>query len=67
MRSVTRAYTRQHGEPMVRGERRVAALGLEGKIKMKEVDFGEWREPRECDIPIFCGCGVTRELAVQVA
>lgn len=67
VRAVTRRLPRQHGEPIAWGWEGADMLGVREKIIQHKVDFGQWSEPEEDEVPVFWGCGVTAELAIQAA
>jgi uncharacterized protein YcsI (UPF0317 family) len=59
VRTITRRLSKQHGEPVGWGWDYANYLGVTAQIQTKSVDFGEWYEPNEGEIPVFWGCGVT--------
>lgn len=67
VRAATRPLTRQHGEPIAWGWEAAQMLGVEQKIRDERVDLGDWSIPEAGEVPVFWGCGVTGELALQRA
>lgn len=64
VRTITRGFARQHGEPVAWGWEGAKRLGIEEKVRDGKVDFGDWVEIPEGEVPIFWGCGVTPQVAV---
>lgn len=64
VRDITRRFKRQHGEPVAWGWDGARRLGIEEKVRRREVDFGDWVEVPEGEVPVFWGCGVTPQVAV---
>ncbi|OJJ05748.1 hypothetical protein ASPVEDRAFT_32107 [Aspergillus versicolor CBS 583.65] len=67
VRAVTARFSRQHGEPVAWGWEGAEYLGVADRLKAKAVDFGEWVEPVDGEVPVFWGCGVTGEIALRAA
>lgn len=65
VRAVTRRLAAQHGEPIAWGWDGAEVLGVRHKIEQESVDFGEWSKPVQGEVPVFWGCGVTAEYALQ--
>ncbi|PWW79927.1 DUF1445-domain-containing protein [Tuber magnatum] len=67
VRRITRAFGRQHGEPVAWGWDGAKLLGIEGKVREGLVDFGEWVgiDGDVGEVPVFWGCGVTPQVAVM--
>ncbi|KAL4910748.1 hypothetical protein BDW74DRAFT_172216 [Aspergillus multicolor] len=65
VRSITSRFSKQHGEPVAWGWEGAEYLGVAHRIKARAVDFGEWSEPQDGEIPVFWGCGVTGEVALR--
>lgn len=42
-------------------------LGVADRVKAKAMDFGEWVEPVDGEVPVFWECGVTGEIALRAA
>lgn len=64
VRAITRRFGRQHGEPVAWGWDGARSLGVEEKVRGGKVDFGDWVEVGEGEVPVFWGCGVTPQVAV---
>ncbi|KAL4791202.1 hypothetical protein BDV19DRAFT_393315 [Aspergillus venezuelensis] len=67
VRSITAKLSKQHGEPVAWDWEGAKYLSVELKLKSKEIDFGEWSEPQDGEIPVFWVCGVTGEVALRAA
>ncbi|KAL4875810.1 hypothetical protein BJY04DRAFT_223679 [Aspergillus karnatakaensis] len=67
VRAITARYTKQHGEPVAWGWEGAEYLGVKAQVEAKRVDYGEWSEPEEGEIPVFWGCGVTGDFALRAA
>ncbi|KAH0607367.1 uncharacterized protein H6S33_002401 [Morchella sextelata] len=65
VRDITRRFGRQHGEPVAWGWEGAERLGIAEKVRGGKVDFGEWVEVGEGEVPVFWGCGVTPQVAVM--
>ncbi|CAZ80598.1 unnamed protein product [Tuber melanosporum] len=67
VRRITRAFRRQHGEPVAWGWAGARMLGIEEKVRKGLVDFGEWVgiDGEVGEVPVFWGCGVTPQVAVM--
>ncbi|KAI5846227.1 hypothetical protein DFP73DRAFT_545296 [Morchella snyderi] len=65
VRDITRRFRRQHGEPVAWGWDGAERLGVAEKVREGRVDFGEWVEVGEDEVPVFWGCGVTPQVAVM--
>ncbi|RPB08772.1 DUF1445-domain-containing protein [Morchella conica CCBAS932] len=65
VRDITRRFGRQHGEPVAWGWEGAETLGVAEKMREGRVDFGEWVEVGEGEVPVFWGCGVTPQVAVM--
>lgn len=65
VRDITRRFGRQHGEPVAWGWEGAETLGVAEKLRSGKVDFGEWVEVGEGEVPVFWGCGVTPQVAVM--
>ncbi|KAG0637598.1 hypothetical protein HOY80DRAFT_924067 [Tuber brumale] len=67
VRRITRAFGRQHGEPVAWGWDGARMLGIEEKVRQGLVDFGEWVgiDGEVGEVPVFWGCGVTPQVAVM--
>ncbi|ODM15734.1 hypothetical protein SI65_08968 [Aspergillus cristatus] len=64
VREVTRPYLSTHGEPVAWGWEGMRRLGIED---IQRPDFGEGPVIREGEVPVFWGCGVTPQIAVETA
>ncbi|OJJ80322.1 DUF1445 domain protein [Aspergillus glaucus CBS 516.65] len=64
VRSVTRRFLATHGEPVAWGWEGMRELGIED---IGKPDFGEEPVIREGEVPVFWGCGVTPQVAVESA
>lgn len=67
VRAITARFSRQHGEPVAWGWEGAEYLGVADRVKAKAVDFGEWVEPVDGEVPVFWGCGVTGAIALSAA
>ncbi|KAF8470256.1 hypothetical protein BDZ91DRAFT_771307 [Kalaharituber pfeilii] len=65
VQDITRRYARQHGEPIAWGWDGAEKIGVLDRIRSKTVDFGEWTDGEEDEIPVFWGSGVTSQLIVM--
>ncbi|KAJ6258134.1 hypothetical protein Dda_7050 [Drechslerella dactyloides] len=65
VREITGNYIKQHGEPIAWGWEEAACIGVRRKIEMRMVDFGDFVEIPDDEIPVFWACGVTPQVAVQ--
>ncbi|OJJ57432.1 hypothetical protein ASPSYDRAFT_69605 [Aspergillus sydowii CBS 593.65] len=64
---ITARVSRQHGEPVAWGWEGHKYLGVADRVKAKAMDFGEWVEPVDGEVPVFWECGVTGEIALRAA
>ena len=65
VQEITRKYSHQHGEPIAWGCDGAKKIGVFEKVRSGMVDFGEWTDGEEDDIPIFWASGVTSQLVVM--
>lgn len=65
VRAVIRRLAAQHGEPIAWGWEGAELLGVKHKLEQQRVDCGEWSKPMQGEVPVFWGCGVTAEYALQ--
>ncbi|EED14380.1 DUF1445 domain protein [Talaromyces stipitatus ATCC 10500] len=64
VRNVTRPYLATHGEPIAWGWEGARSIGVDDVGK---VDYGDVQVVRDGEIPVFWGCGVTPQFAVEKA
>lgn len=64
VRSITRPFTKTHGEPIAWGWEAVTELGIKD---IHHPDFGDPASFEEGEVPVFWGCGVTPQVAVMAA
>ncbi|KAF3941443.1 hypothetical protein ABW19_dt0208533 [Dactylella cylindrospora] len=65
VREITGKYIKQHGEPIAWDWDGAERIGVLRKIEMGLVDFGDFVEIPEGEVPVFWACGVTPQVAVQ--
>ncbi|OKL62387.1 hypothetical protein UA08_02250 [Talaromyces atroroseus] len=64
VRDITRPYLAAHGEPVAWGWDGAQSIGVED---INKVNYGDAQTIREGEIPVFWGCGVTPQFAVEKA
>ncbi|QGA21562.1 hypothetical protein EYB26_009273 [Talaromyces marneffei] len=64
VRNVTRPYLASHGEPVAWGWDGAKLIGVND---LDKVDYGDAQVVREGEVPVFWGCGVTPQFAVEKA
>jgi len=65
VREITRAFQKQHGEPIAWGWDGAERIGVKDKVHKGESDFGDSLLVPEDEEPVFWGCGVTPQVAVK--
>jgi len=65
VQEITRKYSHQHGEPIAWGWDGAEKIGVIDKVRSALVDFGEWVDGEENEIPVFWASGVTSQLVIM--
>ena len=64
VRDITRPFLATHGEPVAWGWDGARSIGIKD---VGEPDFGDRTEIMPGEVPVFWGCGVTPQIAVEQA